>query len=155
MLTKDNAKLRTRLIKAPVRAGDKIVKVDTRTVYTLESWEYHSPTSATLYVARGVPKRRKLSKTMATLDDFGLEIYADDDPYDALYAALVKSGARCMSQSHMQQYVVPHMLEFWLVHDRLVIVQHWDQGGWDAYVQIREHQTDKAIAEVLGQTPAA
>jgi hypothetical protein len=64
--------------------------------------------------------------------------------------ALIKSGARCMSQQHMKQYVAPFTLEFWMVRDRLVIVQHWDAGGWDAYLQIREHQTEKAIAEVLG-----
>src|SRR4051812_21548309 len=134
MLNKDNAKLRTRLIKAPVRAGDKLIKVGTHTVYTLDSWEYNSPTSARLYVVRNGPKGRKLSKTTATLDDFGLEIYADDDAYFALSDALIKSGARCMSQQHMKQYVAPFTLEFWMVRDRLVIVQHWDAGGWDAYL---------------------
>lgn len=76
MLTKDNARLCTRLTKTPVVAGNLLTKVGTTSVYRLDSWELHlsdfgAITDATLYV---VPEKGK-NKQAARLEDFGLEIY--------------------------------------------------------------------------------
>lgn len=73
MLTKDNARLRAKRTKTPIRAGDLIMMVGTDNTYRLDSWEYINPTSANLYVIR---EGANQGRVRASLADFGLEIYA-------------------------------------------------------------------------------
>lgn len=85
----------------------------------------------------------------------------DTTPRGQLMAALTAAGARCLAQINVtkKENVRPYNLEFWSVPTpkpgRLVLIQFWEEGGWDAYVPIKESKTELAIKELIEGNPLA
>lgn len=73
MITKETARLRTRLTKTPVRAGDLIMRVKTDEVYRLDSWEFFGADNSVLWCVRH--GRERQGRKAFRLSDFGLELY--------------------------------------------------------------------------------
>lgn len=90
MVNKENARLRTRLLKTPVFAGDKLTRVGTTSdaaplgeVYRLDSWEYPN----TLYMVREDANKTEQGANLNgrqrfPLRDFGLEVFEYKRPPD-------------------------------------------------------------------------
>lgn len=78
-------------------------------------------------------------------------------PYEKLRAALLAAGAELL-RAETVDTMRKSEIQFWNVPvpppGRLVLVQVWEEGGWDAFVPIKEHRTDEAINEVLGKENA-
>lgn len=77
-----------------------------------------------------------------------------------LVNAMINAGGRCLSEVPApKEFPNEFRLEFWSMPTpkpgRLVVVQFWENGGWDAYVPIKSGQIDEAIDEVINGNVAA